>query len=124
MKWHSPALNILYKFSVISLTKFLRSYSNNKYCILKSAIQDRKSAVNLTLSLSFYVYCLDLLTYKNDTTYSPPLIFLFNEEFVQIVFNMKGIFFLTCLQYYVFQRSLKSRLFHDIFYFWLANYVK
>lgn len=44
--------------------KFLRSYSDNKYCVLKSAIQDRKSAVNLTLPLSFYVYCLDLLTYN------------------------------------------------------------
>lgn len=87
VKWHSPNLNILYKFSVISLTKFLRSYSNNKYCILKSAIQDRKSAVNLTLPLSFYVYCLDLLTYKNDTTYSPPLIFLFNEENLKVCSN-------------------------------------
>lgn len=107
--------------------KFLRSYSNNKYCVLKSAIQDKKSAVNLTLPLSFYVYCLDLLTYKNDTTFSPPLIFLFNEESLKICSNIlqhKGHIFLTCLQYYVFQRNLKSRLFHDIFYFWLANYVK
>lgn len=91
-----PKFEYFYKFSVISLTKFLRSYSNNKYCVLKSAIQDRKSAVNLTLPSSFYVYCLDLLTYKNDTTYSLLLIFLFHEENLKIYSNIlqhEGHFF-------------------------------